>query len=312
MIPVPEGAKWPTVVPKSDLEMPNGEAGTAKEALPAADPCEPDGGAHPGVSASRGAPSPLALGRVHHGDCLELIDLLEPGSISLVFADLPYGVTANDWDTPVDLTRLWPALRRVCRPTAAMVFTAVQPFATDLVASNRAEFRFDMVWKKNIATGFLNANRRPLRAHEGIFLFYREEPPYVPQKTTGHPLVKVTPSKRGENKNSKNYGTEQGRLLKTKNYESTERHPTTVLEIDCVEQHDPSRRHPTQKPEPLIEWFIKTYTAPGDLVFDPTAGSGSTLCAAKALGRRCIGFDLDPESVRKANDALASRLEFCA
>lgn len=254
----------------------------------------------------------LELGRVHLGDCLDLLGELEPQSADFVFADLPYGITANDWDKPIDLSRLWPALRGVCKRTAAMVFTAVQPFASDLVQSNRKDFRFDMVWKKSIATGFLNANNRPLRVHENILLFWREQPTYSAQKTTGHPLVKVTPSKRGENKNSQNYGTESGRLLKTKNYESTERHPTTVLEIDCVEQHDPKRRHPTQKPEPMIEWFIKTYTNPGDFVLDPTAGSGSTLCAAKALGRRCIGFDIDPESVRKANDELATRFDFAA
>lgn len=73
----------------------------------------------------------LQLGIVHHGDCLERLYELEPGSVSLVFADLPYGVTANRWDKPLDLSRLWPALRRVCRPTAAMVFTATQPFASD-------------------------------------------------------------------------------------------------------------------------------------------------------------------------------------
>lgn len=169
-----------------------------------------------------------------------------------------------------------------------------------------------MVWEKSIKTGFLNANERPLRAHENILVFWREHPPYTPQKTTGHPLVRVTPSKRGENKNSKNYGTEKGRLLKTKNYESTERHPTSILKIACVEQHDPTRRHPTQKPEELVEFFVKSYTSHGDLVLDPTAGSGSTGCAAKSLGRRFIGFDIDPESVRKANDALASRLDFAS
>lgn len=252
----------------------------------------------------------LTLGLVHHGDCLDMLTMLEPESVSLVFADLPYGITANAWDKPIDLTRLWPALRRACKPKSALVFTAVQPFGSELVMSNRAEFRFEMIWKKNIASSFLYANRRPLRAHENILVFWREEPIYNVQKTTGHALVKVTPSKRGENKNSRNYGTETRRLLKTKNYESTERHPTTILEIDCVAQRDPSRRHPTQKPEQLVEWFVKTYTNPGDLVLDPVAGSGSTLCAAKALGRRCIGFDLDADLVRKANAALSSRLDF--
>jgi site-specific DNA-methyltransferase (adenine-specific) len=255
-------------------------------------------------------PGAVGYARVHLGDCLDLLVELEPSSVALVFADLPYGITANEWDKPIDLSRLWPALRRVCKADAPMIFTGVQPFASDLLQSNRAEFRYEMIWKKNIATGFLNAGRRPLRSHENILVFWRDHPIYRPQKTTGHDLVKVTPSKRGENKNSKNYGTQSGRLLKTTNYESTERHPTSVLEIDCVEQHYASRRHPTQKPEELIGWFIRTYTEPGDLVLDPTAGSGSTLCAAKSLGRRCVGFDISPDAVRSANDALASRLDF--
>lgn len=246
----------------------------------------------------------LELDRVHLGDCLDRLVELDPGSVRMVFADLPYGVTANEWDRRVDLARLWPVLLRVCARDAALVFTAVQPFTSDLVVSNRRMFRYSMVWKKSVATGFLNASRRPLRVHEDILVFWDRHPPYFPQKTTGHSLVKVTPSKRGENKNSRNYGTETGRLLKTKNYESTERYPTTVLEIKGVEQHDPARRHATQKPEALPGWFIRSYTKPGDLVLDPTAGSGSTLCAAKSLGRRSVGFDIDPRSVEAANGAL--------
>jgi site-specific DNA-methyltransferase (adenine-specific) len=252
----------------------------------------------------------LALGRVHLGDCLDLLGELDAGSVSMVFADLPYGVTANRWDKQLDLKRLWPALERACRKDAAMVFTAVQPFASDLVLSNRRCFRYEVIWKKSVSTGFLSAQRRPLRIHENVLVFWRRHPPYFPQKTTGHPLVRVTPSRLAENKNSQNYGTELGRLLKTKCYESTERYPTTVLEVDCVEQHDSERRHPTQKPEELAGWFIRTFTEPDALVLDPTAGSGSTLCAAKSLGRRSVGFDIDPESVRKANDALVSRLDF--
>jgi site-specific DNA-methyltransferase (adenine-specific) len=266
-----------------------------------------------GAKFPSGAPhaaTSVELGRVHLGNCLDLLGQVDRESVAMVFADLPYGITANAWDTPIDLARLWPALYRVCRPNAALVFTAVQPFASDLVQSNRADFRFEMIWKKNLATGFLNAAKRPLRNHENILVFWREEPIYQPQKTTGHPLVRVTPSQRAQAKHSKNYG-DQDHLMKTLTYESSERYPTTVLDLDVVEQHDPSRRHPTQKPEALADWFIRTYTTPGDLVLDPTAGSGSTLCAARSLGRRCIGFDIDPEAVRKANDMLASRLAFC-
>lgn len=251
----------------------------------------------------------LELGRVHLGDCLERLPELEAESVAMVFADLPYGITANAWDKPICLARLWPELHRVCAKNAAMIFTAVQPFASDLVQSNRRQFRYEVIWKKNLATGFLNAARRPLRIHENVLLFWDEAPPYSPQKTTGHDLVRVTPSARAQAKHSRNYGN-QDHLMKTEIYESSERYPTTVLELDVVEQHDSDRRHPTQKPEALVEWFIRTYTEQGALILDPTAGSGSTLCAAKSLGRKCVGFDIDPVSVQAANDALASQFDF--
>jgi len=253
----------------------------------------------------------LELGRVHLGDCLDRLSEVDEACVDLVFADLPYGVTANEWDKPIDLGRLWPELWRACRPNAAMVFTAVQPFASDLVLSNRKQFRYEMIWMKSLATGFLNAARRPLRIHENALIFWRDTPPYFPQKTTGHKRVRVTPSMRAEAKESHNYGAHYGKnLLKTKVYDSTDRHPTTVLEIGCVEQHNTTRRHPTQKPEALAEWFIRTFTEPNALVLDPAAGSGSTLCAAKTLGRRCIGFDIDPVSVASANDDLMTRFDF--
>jgi DNA modification methylase len=255
----------------------------------------------------------LELGRVYMGDCLDRLGELDDGCVDMVFADLPYGITANAWDKPIDLTKLWPALRRVCKPNAAMVFTAVQPFASDLVQSNRRQFRYEMIWRKSIATGFLNANGRPLRIHENVLVFWDEPPPYYPQKTDGHRRVRVTPSMRAEAKESSNYGAHYGKhLLKTKTYDSTERFPTTILEIRGVEQHDPQRRNATQKPEALVEWFIRSFTDPGALVLDPTAGSGSTLCAAKTLGRRCIGFDIDRAAVESANDALATRFDFAA
>jgi len=252
----------------------------------------------------------MELGRVHLGDCLTLLGKLEAGSVDLVFCDPPYGVTANAWDTQIDLVKMWPLLWRACSETAAVVFTAVQPFASYVVWSEWKHFRYEMIWRKNAATGFLNAKKRPLRIHENVLVFWRHAPPYFPQKTTGHPRFRagIARNGRSQSKFSKNYGD----FLKTTPYDSTERYPTTVLEIAGVEQHDKTRRHPTQKPEELPGWFIKSFTRPCALVLDPCAGSGSTLCAALSLGRRCVGFDNDPESVRKANEVLESRFPSAA
>ena len=88
---------------------------------------------------------------------------------------------------------------------------------------------------------------------------------------------------------------------------STKRYPTTVLAVPVVNNNDPERIHVNQKPEALVAWFIKSYTKPGDLVLDPTAGSGTTLVSAQALGRRFVGFETDGGMVRKARARLHAR-----
>src|SRR6185369_4091305 len=92
----------------------------------------------------------------------------------------------NAWDQPVPFVPMWAELRRVTKPTAAIILFAAQPFAAKLICSNEDDFRYDLIWKKNKPTGFLNAKRQPLRIHEHMLVFYRKPPFYAPQKTTGH------------------------------------------------------------------------------------------------------------------------------
>lgn len=244
----------------------------------------------------------MNLDSLHHCDCLVgLSDLLSEGCVDFVFADLPYGETQNDWDKRVPTEALWPLLRRVCKPNAVMVFTAVQPFASLLVASNLDEFRYEMIWKKNKSGGFLNAKKQPLRIHENVLVFYRESPAYEFEavKTSGHRPMNAATKKPSRSPCYGNYGpssSEQGTTL---------RHATTVLDIPVVNNDDPERIHPTQKPVALVEWFLRAYTQPGDLVLDPTAGSGTTLVAAKNLGRRYVGFEDDSVMVARAKRRLA-------
>lgn len=124
---------------------------------------------------------------LQHGDCLELLPKLADNSVDLIVTDPPYGMTNNPWDKKIDLPRLWRELHRVGKENAAFVMFAAQPFATDLIQSNRRNFRYDLVWQKKMAVGFLNANRMPLRSHELILVFYRRLPDYFPQKTAGKP-----------------------------------------------------------------------------------------------------------------------------
>lgn len=65
--------------------------------------------------------------------------------------------------------------------------------------------------------------------------------------------------------------------------------------------------HPTQKPVPLLEYLISIFTDPGDVVIDPCAGSGTTLFAAKKLGRRAYGFEIKKEFFKAANEKILSQ-----
>lgn len=122
------------------------------------------------------------------GDCLGLLGDIPDGVVDMVFADLPYGVTANKWDTVIPFAPLWADLLRVGKQNCAFVFTATQPFATALICSQRKLFRYDLIWDKcRLPTGFLNARRMPLRLHENVIIFYRKLPPYNPQMTPGTP-----------------------------------------------------------------------------------------------------------------------------
>jgi len=229
-------------------------------------------------------------------DCIEGLKAVHSGSVSMVFADLPYGKTQNTWDKLVPMDRLWPELHRVCRSEAAMVFTSMQPFTSLLVASNLEAFRYEMIWRKNKVRGFLNSRRQPLRVHENILVFYRSQPRYVPQMSEGHRPVNSYTKHTGD---GSNYGKTRTGIS---GGGSTSRYPTSILDIPVVNNDDPIRVHSTQKPEALVEWFVLAYTRPGDLILDPTAGSGTTLAVAKRLGRRFIGFETDEGMVAKAND----------
>lgn len=243
-------------------------------------------------------------GTLHHGDCLKVLPTLADGSVDLVVADLPYGITANLWDCAIPLDRLWPALRRVGKSDCVFVFTATMRFACALINSQPHMFRYDLVWEKNFPSGFLNSNLMPLRSHESILVFCSGKTPYNPQKTTGKPYAVL---RRGA---SENYNKGTQRLIGQ--YRDGMRYPQSVLKF----AHAPRLpgRHPTQKPIELLSWVLRTYSRPGDTVLDPTSGVASTACAAIRDGRRfvCIENDSGYHAVAKervAAEVAATRPE---
>lgn len=238
---------------------------------------------------------------IHQGDCLALLPALADQSVDLVLADPPYGTTRCAWDSQIDLQRLWPELRRVCR--GAIVLFAQSPFDKVLGASNLPMFRYEWVWEKTNATGHLNAKRMPMKAHENVLVFYERMPTYNPQKTAGH--VRKTAAKWGDG--SPVYGKQR---LDGQVYDSTERYPRSVQVFASDKQR--SKLHPTQKPLSLCEYLVRTYSQPGDTVLDFCMGSGTTGEACQNLERRFIGMESDAAYFATAERRLGLRLERAA
>lgn len=233
---------------------------------------------------------------LRQGDCLEILPTIEAGSVDMVLCDLPYGTTQNKWDSVIPLERLWAEYWRVVKPNGAVVLTAQAPFDKALGASCLRYLKYEWIWEKFQGTGHLNAKKQPMKCHENVLVFYRNQCVYNPQMTEGRPYTQAS------GRASSNYGSQVS--VVTTN--SGERYPRSVLKI----AHDKDvKLHPTQKPVALMEYLIRTYTNEGETVLDNTMGSGTTGVAAKLAGRSFIGiernetyFAIAQERINAAND----------
>lgn len=235
---------------------------------------------------------------IRNGDCLDLMRDLPDGSVDMCLADPPYGTTRCKWDSVIPMDPMWEQIWRVVKPNGAVVLFSAEPFTSALVMGSPKEFRYDLVWVKNQGTDFLNANRKPMRRHENVLVFYRRQPTYNAQVEEGSPY-KSTSAYRC---NTQVYG---GFDVKFNDNDGS-RKPTTVLNIGRERG-----LHPSQKPVGLCEWLVKTYTNPGETVLDFCMGSGSTGVACANSGRNFIGFELDDGYFEVARKRLSQeRLEY--
>lgn len=218
---------------------------------------------------------------LQHGDCLELMKEIPDGSIDLILCDLPYGTTKNKWDCVLPLDKLWEQYDRIIKKDGAVLLFAQTPFDKVLGSSHIRALKYEWIWTKTEATGFLNAKKMPLKAHENILVFYKTLPTYNPQFSTGKPY-----RYKKENISSSNYGDSHGTDLIEND---GKRYPQSVVQFK-----KDKGLHPTQKPVSLLEYLIKTYTNPGETVLDNCMGSGSTGVACINTGRRFIGMEIDP------------------
>lgn len=225
--------------------------------------------------------------QLYQGDCLELMSLLPDQSIDMILCDLPYGTTACSWDVVIPFEALWAQYKRIIRGNGAIVLTASQPFTSKLANSNLKWLKYEWIWEKDQGSNFANVKHQPFKVHENVLVFARGATKYYPQWTYGRPYAakgRQARKRRIEVLNSTGVGSVQ------LGYGSSDgrRYPRSVLRLNRERG-----LHPTQKPVPLFEYLVKTYTDLGDLVLDNCMGSGTAGVACLRSGRRFIGMELD-------------------
>ncbi len=243
----------------------------------------------------------MAIYHLYHGDCLKILPKIPDSSVDLIFCDLPYGTTDCAWDVIIPMEKLWPEYERISKKKTPIILTGSQPFTNYLINSNPKNFRYELVWYKTKASGFLNAKTRPNKSHENILVFYKKQPVYNPIKYE----IDERYRRKGKTLGNGNQSTVFSiRGEKSENYQYLDdgsRYPDSVL---CFPSESETGMHPTQKPLRLLRYLIKTYSNPGDTILDNCMGHGTTGIASIELGRNFIGIERDKEYFQKAKSKI--------
>lgn len=245
------------------------------------------------------------------GDCIEHLADIPKKSVDLIITDLPYGVLNKQnknaqWDKPITLNDLWVEYRRITKPNSPIILFGQGMFTAELMLSQPKLWRYNLIWEKDRPTGFLNANRMPLRSHEDICIFYAKLPVYHPQMIPCLPEERNHPIGNGKHKDLNQH---YGKYARVPQDIPDVKFPRSILKIPKEHKCD-GKAHPTQKPIELCEWLIKTYSDKGDTVLDSCMGSGSTGVAALRTHRKFIGIEINPEYYELAVNNINSIKNF--
>lgn len=235
--------------------------------------------------------------RLIHGEAItEMRKLIDSGvKVDSIICDPPYGTTACKWDSVIPFEPMWECLKALRKDQAPIVLFGSEPFSSALRMSNIKEYKYDWVWYKNLVSGVAQAKNKPLTTHENILVFSDGVTVHASQTTKRMPynpqgLTKIDKVQ----KNHKHDHTKAGGIGQRPSHKSTYVQEFTGYPKSVLDGFNSERGfHPTQKPVPLLEYLIKTYTQEGDTVLDFTMGSGTTGLACKNLNRNFIGIELD-------------------
>ena len=252
---------------------------------------------------------------LYNNDCLSILPNFDDKSINLILTDLPYGKLANKtrakWDNTFNYTKLFEEYRRLIKPNGAIILFGNEPFSSYVRCNLLDIYKYDIKWVKGKTTGFANANYRPMNKYEDIMICS-----YANASSGGkkNPMTYNPQGLKPVYKKKKNHINRQGLVSydtnnlgednmlnqETEYIQKYTNYPTNVVFFNNPKKY----LHPTQKPVPLLEYLIKTYSNPNDLALDTCMGSGSTGVACQNTGRRFIGIELDEKYYNIAKDRL--------
>ena len=232
---------------------------------------------------------------IYHGDCLEIMPDLLANSVDAIITDLPYGTTACKWDVVIPFEPMWVQVKRVLKKNGVFVTTASQPFTSALIMSNPKMFKYEWIWAKSNPSNIALANKQPLKYHENICVFYKNQPTYNKQM-----IKRESPGIKQAQKNNYKFHNSQSEQtglkyieVNSNKYDKSLKNPSTILKFNSLRPNAMEFvKHPTQKPVALMEHLIKTYTNEGETVLDFCMGSGTTGVACVQTGRHFIGVEL--------------------
>ena len=250
----------------------------------------------------------IELNKIYNADCLEKMKDIPDKSVDAIICDLPYGVLNKgnkhtQWDRMIPFEPLWEQYERVIKDNGAIVLFGSGMFTAQLMMSNPKIWRYNIIWDKHRVTGFLNANRMPLRCHEDICVFYKSLPTYNPQMEDLNGREKNHPQGYGKHRE---YNQCYGMIKRITPQIYDKKHPRSIIKVP--REHDGKQIHPTQKPVELLRYLIRTYTNEGETVLDSCCGSGTTAIAAIREKRNWICIEKSEEYFNIAKKRIENEL----
>lgn len=240
------------------------------------------------------------------GDCLEIMKGIKDKSVDMILCDLPYGISACEWDEIIPFEPLWEQYKRIIKDNGAIVLFGNEPFSSMLRLSNIKSYRYDILWQKEKPTNPFTIKKQFGRVHENISIFYKKTPTYIPQMSERKNVTNPKPMKGDLNIDETNIVS--GVYKHSKDYDPFLTYPISILKFNRDSKKGVKKFHPTQKPTTLLEYLIKTYTSEGELILDNTAGSMSTAIASINTNRDFIMIEMDDKYFEIGTERIKNHL----